>query len=338
MYSPQQASISFLDHNLGRVLASLDAHGLSATTAVIFHSDHGWSLGEDGQWEKFSNREEALRVPLIVAAPWLHGAQQQQQQKTQQQQQHQKTQQQQQQQKQQQQQQQQQQKTQQQQQQKPHLFAPPPHTPQLGSHDQIHAWVGDRALAGSSSSSLYTTTASTAAGSSGLARSDTLVELVDVFPTLLSLAGVPMPPDGGRGSPFPLTGRDLAPLVASAYATKEVRTTKEARAQDAAVAMNATVGRAGPTDDNDDDSEVGAGAVFSQFPRCPRAGQPAWQANNCDSLERHEFPIMGYSVRDAMWRLTLWQDWDGEQLGAKWGTTARKKKKITKARERGYSP
>jgi arylsulfatase A-like enzyme len=46
------ASISWMDHQLGRVLDELDALGLSNDTAVVFHADHGWSLGENGEWEK----------------------------------------------------------------------------------------------------------------------------------------------------------------------------------------------------------------------------------------------------------------------------------------------
>jgi len=38
---------------------------------VTLHSDHGWSLGEHGEWQKFSNFEHGTRVPLIVRAPWL---------------------------------------------------------------------------------------------------------------------------------------------------------------------------------------------------------------------------------------------------------------------------
>ena len=66
-----KACISFTDFNLGRVLDALDATGLADRTVVLFHSDHGWSLGEAAQWEKFTNREEGTRVPLIVRVPWL---------------------------------------------------------------------------------------------------------------------------------------------------------------------------------------------------------------------------------------------------------------------------
>jgi iduronate 2-sulfatase len=65
------ASVSWMDAQVGRVLRALEASGLASDTVVVLHSDHGWSLGEKGEWEKFTNWEEGVRVPLIVRAPWL---------------------------------------------------------------------------------------------------------------------------------------------------------------------------------------------------------------------------------------------------------------------------
>lgn len=64
-----RACVSFLDAQVGRVLAALDELGLSENTIVVFWSDHGYHLGENRLWTKMTNFELGTRVPLIVAAP-----------------------------------------------------------------------------------------------------------------------------------------------------------------------------------------------------------------------------------------------------------------------------
>ena len=63
------ACVSFVDAQIGRVLDSLEKLGMADNTVVVLCSDHGWQLGEHKLWSKCSNYEEALRVPLMVAAP-----------------------------------------------------------------------------------------------------------------------------------------------------------------------------------------------------------------------------------------------------------------------------
>ncbi|MDG2470970.1 MAG: sulfatase [Pirellulaceae bacterium] len=63
------ASVAYMDHQVGRVLAELDRLGLRNNTIVIFKSDHGYHLGEHDFWQKMSLHEESTRIPLIVSIP-----------------------------------------------------------------------------------------------------------------------------------------------------------------------------------------------------------------------------------------------------------------------------
>jgi uncharacterized sulfatase len=68
------ASISFLDANVGRVLDALDRLGLADRTIVVFVSDHGYHLGDRGQWMKQTLFEHATRAPLVLAGPGVTAA------------------------------------------------------------------------------------------------------------------------------------------------------------------------------------------------------------------------------------------------------------------------
>jgi iduronate 2-sulfatase len=63
------ASISFLDANVGRVLDALERLGLADNTIVVFVSDHGYHLGDRGQWMKQTLFERSTRAPLVIAGP-----------------------------------------------------------------------------------------------------------------------------------------------------------------------------------------------------------------------------------------------------------------------------
>jgi choline-sulfatase len=63
--------ISYIDAQLGRVLAALEALGRRDDTVIIATADHGDMLGERGLWYKMTFFERAVRVPLILCAPAL---------------------------------------------------------------------------------------------------------------------------------------------------------------------------------------------------------------------------------------------------------------------------
>jgi arylsulfatase A-like enzyme len=102
------------------------------------------------------------------------------------------------------------------------------------------------------------------------------VELNDVFPTLLALAGVAPP----TGDAFPLAGESLLPLLAD---------------PDLPVLPNRSLAR-------------------STYARCPKPGGPMYDDSCIHTVERTAFPFMGYSIRTAEWRLTAFFPWNGSAL------------------------
>ena len=63
------AAISYIDAQVGKVMAKLKETGLDKNTVVVLWGDHGWHLGDHSMWCKHSNFEQATRVPLIITAP-----------------------------------------------------------------------------------------------------------------------------------------------------------------------------------------------------------------------------------------------------------------------------
>jgi choline-sulfatase len=59
--------VSFLDHNIGKILGTLESTGLTSQTRIIYTSDHGESLGNRGIWGKSVMYDQAVTVPLIMA-------------------------------------------------------------------------------------------------------------------------------------------------------------------------------------------------------------------------------------------------------------------------------
>jgi arylsulfatase A-like enzyme len=65
------AGISYVDHQVGRLLDALDALPMKDNTIIVLWSDHGFHIGEKENWEKFTLWNQATRVPLFIHAPRL---------------------------------------------------------------------------------------------------------------------------------------------------------------------------------------------------------------------------------------------------------------------------
>ena len=63
------ACISYVDAQIGRMIAALEESGARDNTIIILWSDHGFHLGEMGMWCKATNYEISTRVPMIIWTP-----------------------------------------------------------------------------------------------------------------------------------------------------------------------------------------------------------------------------------------------------------------------------
>ena len=63
------ACASYIDAQVGKMLAGLEEAGIRDNTIIVFWGDHGWHLGDMGIWGKATNYEIAARVPLIAWTP-----------------------------------------------------------------------------------------------------------------------------------------------------------------------------------------------------------------------------------------------------------------------------
>ena len=65
------AATSYMDAQVGRVLAELEQLELDDDTLVIFWGDNGYKLGDYAAWTKTTNVQLDTRIPLIIRAPGL---------------------------------------------------------------------------------------------------------------------------------------------------------------------------------------------------------------------------------------------------------------------------
>ena len=67
------ASTTFMDAQAGLILNALERLKLMDHTIVVFMSDHGYLLGEHGQWQKNMLWEPADHVPFVIYVPGAKG-------------------------------------------------------------------------------------------------------------------------------------------------------------------------------------------------------------------------------------------------------------------------
>ena len=65
LWSYYLANVTMIDEKIGSLLKSLDDKGYLENAVVIFTSDHGDSMGDHGQIEKWTMYDEIVRVPCV---------------------------------------------------------------------------------------------------------------------------------------------------------------------------------------------------------------------------------------------------------------------------------
>lgn len=65
------ACVSFVDHQVGRIIQALESNGHGDNTVIVLWSDHGYRLGEKSTFAKHALWEPATKAPLIFSAPGL---------------------------------------------------------------------------------------------------------------------------------------------------------------------------------------------------------------------------------------------------------------------------
>merc|ERR1712190_293563 len=109
-------------------------------------------------------------------------------------------------------------------------------------------------------------------------RSTALVELVDIYPTLCELAGVPLP----HGES--LDGESMVPLLRNP---------------------------------SQEETKGFALSMYPRCPSSKDPSQ-FYEDNKCEFVERSKFPYMGFSLRTPEWRYTEWVEWNGTSLQPLW--------------------
>jgi len=128
-------------------------------------------------------------------------------------------------------------------------------------------------------------------------RTDAVVELIDIMPTLLALANV------SSADAQCIQGNDLTPLIANPNANAAAVADPFGGLLDATGTAPSSLPAAQQS------------WALSQYPRCQLTGANPWN-NPCSQLGAGQFSYMGYTLRTARWRYTEWRVWLG--LAADW--------------------
>ncbi|XP_033632113.1 iduronate 2-sulfatase-like [Asterias rubens] len=235
------ATTSYIDHEVGRVLSTLEEEGLVGDTIIVLLGDHGWQLGEHQEWSKYSNFVSATRVPLIFHVPGLTDKTQRH------------------------------------------------HHHKFPMMDPFYRTRTNRPdletpSVNYSGESRYTSSTGRYPGF----VSNSLVELVDVFPTVAELASLPVPPlcpVDASGVALCTEGVSLVPLIHHITDTpSKVKVTNW---------KNAT---------------------FSQYPR-----PSLFPSHKTNTPSQDRIAYMGYSMRTKKYRYTEWLSFNNSNFNVSWG-------------------
>lgn len=67
------ASISYIDEQVGQLMAELERLDLAENTIIVVWGDHGWHLGDQRVWGKHTLFERALKSTFMLKIPSLEG-------------------------------------------------------------------------------------------------------------------------------------------------------------------------------------------------------------------------------------------------------------------------
>lgn len=69
--SEYYAIITHGDHQIGRILDSLEKSGKAENTIIIFSSDHGLAVGQHGLMGKQNQYDHSVRMPFVICGPGI---------------------------------------------------------------------------------------------------------------------------------------------------------------------------------------------------------------------------------------------------------------------------